>query len=206
MPFIGKVLRQVEPFIDKMVITLSKKSNDGTEGEILKMVKEFPTKIDLFYEDVKSLSDLTIERNKQVQHSDSEWILILDDDDYWEKDQLQKCLEELPDNRTLACAVNPYQLLDKETYNNAWKGKWFSKFMRKTPDLHFTYSWPKELPVSNNEILHWKYCQKIKFLPYKFYHLSYLKPGSWRNTELVGKEFKKDNLRPKKLPKPVDFL
>ena len=207
MPFIGKVLEQVVPLMDKMVITLSEKSSDGTKDEILKISTKYPNKIILLYENVETRSLLTGERNRQLQNSDSEWVMILDDDDYWEIDQLEKCLAELPkDQEILACAVNPIQLLDKETFNSWRDGKrWFSKFLRKTPDLHFINPWPRDMPI-NGEILHWKYSKKIKYLSYRFYHLSDLKTGSFRKIEDWSKKFNRDNLRPKKLANPVNFL
>lgn len=206
MPFIGKVLEQAAPLMDKMVITLSEKSNDGTKDEILKIIKKYPDKITLLYENVNSPTELTAERNKQLQYSNSDWILILDDDDYWETDQLKGCLAELPeDPEILACAVNPIQLLDRETYNNKWEGKkWFSKFMRKCPELHYIRPWPRDLPI-NGKILHWKYCDKIKNLPYRFYHLTNLKNSSFRK-EGWAKWFNRENIRPMKLSKPIDFL
>ncbi len=208
MPFIGKVLEQVAPLVDKMVITLSEKSNDGTKDKILNILASYPEKIVLLYENVASRSLLTAERNRQLEYSNYEWVMLLDDDDYWEREQLEKCIAELPkDPKILACAVNPYQLLDKETHNNFWKRKWFSKFLRKTPRLHFIHPFPRDLPASDNEILYHKTSKNVIFLPYKFYHLSELKSNSFRKLGDWSKEFdNRDNLRPKKLPKPVDFL
>lgn len=206
MPFIGKVLEQVAPLMDKMIITLSEKSNDGTKEEILKLIGKYPQKIILFYENVASPADLTAERNKQLNHSDSEWVLTLDDDDYWETEQLKKCIDNLPENSDiLACAVNPIQLLNREMQNVAWNSKWFSKFLRKTPDLHFINPWPRDVP-KNGEILHWKFTKKVLHLPYRFYHLSEVKNYSFRKKESWAERFNKDKVVPEKLSNPVDFL
>lgn len=207
MPYIGKVLEQVEPFMDMMIITLSEKSNDGTKDVIIDFIKKHPNKIILFSEDVKSQDYLTEERNKQLKYSDSEWILLLDDDDYWPTDQLEGCIKELPnDPDILACQVNPVQLLDKETCNAKWENKkWFPKFLRKDPSLHFVYPWPRDMPV-NGTIIHWKYCDKIKNLPYRFYHLANVKDYSFRKKEEWAKWYNRENIRPLKLDKPVDFL
>lgn len=207
MPFIGKVLEQAAPLMDKMIITLSEKSNDGTKDEILKILAKYPEKLILLYENVSSPADLTAERNKQLQYSDSEWVLTLDDDDYWETEQLKKCIDNLPEYPDiLACAVNPIQLLDKENCNSKWEGKkWFSKFLRKTPDLHFVYPWPRDVP-KNGEILHWKFSKKVLHLPYRFYHLSEIKDYSFRKKESWAERFNRDKIVPGKLLNPVNFL
>lgn len=185
MPFIEKVLKQVEPFMEKMVITLSEKSNDGTAAIVHRFKQEHPQKVILLTENVKEPAQLTEERNKQLVHSPSDWILFLDDDDYWPVSQLQKCLKFLDkDKDTLAYAVSSYHLLDTEHCDYRSLFKFYSKFLRNTEGLHYLRTWPRDMPADKNEIfLHWESHPKVKILPYKFYHLMELKNHSFRKHE-----------------------
>lgn len=203
MPFIGKVLEQVAPFMEQMIITLSAKSSDGTFEELKRIKAKYPDKIVWDFENVSSPGELTDIRNQQVQKTKSDWILFLDDDDYWSSDQLELCLSELDkDPNILAYSVNPYQLTDWEHYDTSWNGKSFSKFLRKE-GLRFVYPWPRDMPADKNgKLLYWKTNPQVKCLPYKFYHLSYLKPDSFRKENWAG-SFRFKYGRTEKLEKPL---
>ena len=201
MPFIRNILEQVEPYMDEMVITLSESSDRRTVDKVLDFTRHCP-KVILLWETTKAKSELTNERNRQVRHSSGDWILFLDDDDYWTRDQLELCLEELDkDSDMLAYSVNPYQLINFKYYDISWQDKSFSKFLRRDK-LRFHKPWPKDIPIDeNNSSLHWKTHPKVQQLPYRFYHLSYLKEKSFRNQE--GFEKYKDNIGNKReLDKP----
>jgi len=141
-------------------------------------------KIILLYEDVSDVSKLTEERNKQLKHTTTDWVLFLDDDDYWPRDQLELCLNELgKEEDILAYSVTPYQLLDEWHYDTSWEKRSFSKFLKKE-GLSFTKPWPKDLPINQGKFLHWKkHPDLVKKLPYRFFHLSNLKYWSFRNQD-----------------------
>jgi glycosyltransferase involved in cell wall biosynthesis len=203
MPFIGKILEQVEPFVDEMIITVSEKSTDGTVLEIETLRQKHPDKVFVDTENVVSPKYLTDVRNNQVKKSHGDWILILDDDDYWTPDQLQFCISELDKDPSVLCyAVNPYQLIDFENHDTSWSKKYFSKFLRRD-GLRFKYPWPRELPIDSNGVnLYWKDNPAVKKLPYRLYHLSYLKSGSFRKEEW-GKKYEDKVGLSSKLPQKV---
>ena len=200
MPFIGKVLRQVAPYMDEMIIAISRKSDDGTIKEINEALKDHMDKVTIIWEDVSKPAELTEVENEMVKISKSEWILFLSDDDYWPVDQLSLCLDELDkDDNILAYSVNPYQLIDFEHYDYSWRNKSFSKFLRRK-GLRFIKNWPRELAADeNNKALYWRKHPQVKCLPYKFYHLSYIKNHSFR-TEDWATSFKQTLGNPMKLP------
>ena len=203
-PFIGKVLNQVAPYMDRMIIHLSCKSTDRTLDDIRRIVGQNPGKVKLRFENVKKPGELTEIRKEQVKETTTKWILFLDDDDYWPHDQLELCLKELgKDEETLAYSVNPYQLVDMEHYDHGWRKKSFSKFLRKE-GLTYIKPWPKDLPADKDEKpLYWKTHPKVKTLPYKFYHLSYLKDGSFREEDWASSKYGYKNRIP--TPKPLGF-
>ncbi len=204
MPFIGKVLEQVAPYMHQMVITISESSGDGTIEEILKFSERHPGKVLLSFEAVNHPSKLTGVRDMQVQMSTGDWILFLDDDDYWTHEELEKCIAELEKDPTmLAYSVNPYQLIDTGHYDYSWRKRSFSKWIKNVEGLHYVFPWPRDLPADKEgNPLYWKTHPRVKRLPYKFYHLSYLKGGSFRK-EGWASEFKLQIGRPIPLPKPA---
>ena len=203
MPFIGKVLEQVQPYMSQMLITISNKSTDGTWDEIQKIKMKYPKKVDIDIEDVRSPGELTEEENKMLRKSTGDWILFLSDDDYWPQDQLKLCIGELDKNPDiLAYSVNPYQLIDWGHYDNSWRNKSFSKFFRREGSQYIR-PWPRDLIADKNgKPLYWKTHSFVKVLPYKFYHLSYMKGHSFR-TEEWANEFRQKIGEPMKLKKPL---
>jgi len=202
MPFIGRVLRQIAPYMEKMIVHYSVKSDDKTLDELMKVYHEVCPKMIITREDVELPAQLTEIRNEQVKMTESDWILFLDDDDYWPRDQLQLCLNELDiDEEVLAYSVIPYQLVDKLHYDYSWRKRSFSKFLRRK-DLRYIKPWPRDLPADkDNSPLYHKTHPQVKSLSYKYFHLSHLKNGSFRKEEWA-KKFIDKNIHPIQFDNP----
>ena len=200
MPFIGKVLRQVAPFMDEVLIVASHKSDNATLEAIYKVQKEFPDKVRIDFENVSNVGELTEIRTAMAKATNADWILFLDDDDYWKEEDLKSCLKEIEmaDDYTYAFAVNPYQLIDFDHYDISWRNRWFSKFLRND-GLYFAKPFPRDLPMDKwGNPLYWRKNDRVKKLPFRFYHLSYLKYDSFRN-DWGKKEFAFKFGEPKRL-------
>lgn len=204
MPYIGKVLEQVAPYMEKMIVHLSVKSDDGTVEELKRIYDLFPNKLIIYPENVSKPGDLTAVRNEQVSKTNSDWILFLDDDDYWPKDQLELCLAELDkDKEVLSYSVNPYQLIDFKTHDKSWEGKkFFAKFLRKR-GLRYIGDWPKDMPCDEwGKMVYWKTHPQARTLPYRFYHLALIKGHSFRSEEWANNYIYKQG-QAVKLDKPL---
>ncbi|MBI4136941.1 glycosyltransferase [Candidatus Roizmanbacteria bacterium] len=191
MPFIGKVLRQAAPLMNKMFISVSAASDDGTLREVMEFIGENPGKVEFMEDGYTVPGQLTQLRQFQVDRTKQDWILFLDDDDYWPTDQLELCLKELEkDDTTLAYSVSPYQVIDNWHYDASWYNKSFSKFLKKTDGLHYRGDWPRDLPCDDTgKPLYWKTHKQVKTLPYKFYHLALLKNHSFRHEDWAKKKY-----------------
>lgn len=206
MPFIGKVLNQVAPYMDKMFISVSEFSTDETLSEVEKFIDEHPTTLVEFMRDsYDNPSDLTKLRNFQVERTMQDWILFLDDDDYWPHDQLEFCLKELDkDEDVLAYSVSPWQLVDFYHYDWMWRYKSYSKFLRNR-NMRYKGDWPMDLPCDENgNALYWKTHPAVKRLPYRYYHLARLKNWSFRN-EGWADYHKFNDAIPVELPQPFSL-
>lgn len=179
-PFIDLVLRQAEPFMSQMIITVSEKSQDGTMDLVRRFQNDFSEKVIILTENVSEPSWLTTERQRQVDLvPKGEIVLFLDDDDFWPTESL-KDLVKLDFEDADAYCFAPYQMIDKDTFDLSWKNKWFTKLF-KNDDINYRHPWPRDLIYKGNDVLYWKKNQRVKKTPIKFFHLSYLKKYSFRN-------------------------
>lgn len=180
MPFIDIVLRQVEPYMTRMLITISEKSDDGTLEVVNNFEKEFGHKVRLMFENVDDPSKLTLERQKMVDITSEDWILFLDDDDYWPKESMEEMIKLLKEDVD-AYAVSPVQVLNQQFYDKHWyEHKFFTKWFRNK-DIHYTNPWPKDNILMGDKELYWKKNLRTKRLYGKYFHLSNIKNNSFRN-------------------------
>ena len=180
MPFIGLVIRQVIPYVNRCLITISRQSTDGTIHAVKKLQQQFPQTVFIEWEDVSSPAELTHERQKQVANTFEDWILFLDDDDYWMHDELSFIKRLCLDADVDAYAFNPYQIIDKEYYDDSWRNKWFTKLFRNKPGLHYEKPWPRDLIYLEKKELYWRTNKRVVKSPYRYIHLPLLKGYSFR--------------------------
>lgn len=183
MPFIGLVLRQIEPFMDRMLIDVSEKSTDGTLEEVERFAKEYGDKVVITIEREKTFEDVVNARNRQISDTKTEWSMLLDDDDFWCHDDLKKVLDYIDEygKDYNGFSVSPYQMIDFKTYDVSWLGKrQFSKFLKIQDGLHYKGGFPLEIPYLKNLSLYHKHNPKTKCIHFHFYHLALMKYNSFR--------------------------
>lgn len=206
-PFIGLVLKQVLPFVDRMVVTISEKSSDGTVEEVCGLAKG-SEKIVILRENVSNLGELTGVRQNQITMSkEADWIFFLDDDDFWPQDSLESCIQAMKQagDDVDAFSVNPHQVLSKDFEDANWiNRKYFTKFFRNI-DINYRHPWPRDLIYKGDELLYHKSNPRDKILPFKFWHLAAVKGYSFRKNDLKsfndleGKLVKLDAELPKEI-------
>ncbi len=185
-PFIGPVLEQVIPFVDRCLVTISVKSNDGTRRVITNLQKKYPGKIALMTENVSKPKNLTKERQKQLDMTTEDWILFLDDDDFWFPEDIEWIKSEM-EKDVDGFSTNPYQVIDYEHYDHNWKHKFFLKWFRNQPGLNYRKSWPRDILFLNDKALYWKTNPRIVKHLARYLHLSYVKDHSFRNEDWAKK-------------------
>ena len=183
MPFIGLVLRQVEPFMERMLIDVSEKSTDGTLEEVERFKKEYGDKVVINIEREKKSKYVTNARNRQINDTKTDWCMVLDDDDYWCNDDLKKVLDYIDEHEDEydVFSVSTYQMIDFKTYDASWLGKrQFSKFLKVKDGLHYKGGFPLETPYFKDLSLYHKHNPRNKRIPFHFYHLALMKYNSFR--------------------------
>ena len=197
MPFIGLVLEQVAPYMDRMLVTVSSKSSDETLGVIKEVQLRYP-KIEVAFERTMSPEKLTKERQKMLDKTTEDWVLFLDDDDYWPSKSLESIISILGEDVD-AYAVNPVQVVDKYFQDFNWRTKFFTKFFKNQEGVHYRKPWPRDQIYKNDEWLFWKKNTRVRKLGYRFIHLSNLKNHSFRD-EAWAKKFKATMPNPRPIP------
>ena len=184
MPFIDLVLRQVEPFVDEMIITQSLKSTDRTSKVIERFEKQFPVKTKVYFEDVEEPGMLTNVREQQLKVSNSDWILFLDDDDYWPTSSLEQIVELIKKDEDVdGYSFTPLQVVDDKYHDKSWAHKGFTKLFRNRSGVHYERNWPRDLIFKYEQPLYWKANPRVKSVKIPFFHLSYIKGGSFREED-----------------------
>lgn len=179
MPFIIPILEQVAPYIDKYFIALSEFSDDGTIEALQNW--NAPKPVEFMMEGSKPKA-LTKIRQFQVDRTTQDWILFLDDDDWWIPEKLEHALK-IAESGVDAVAVSPYQILDKEHYDSWWgEKKWFTKLF-KNEDINYRGDWPKDMIYKGDKMLYHKTYPYMGKVPYGYFHLSEVKPYSFRHAD-----------------------
>lgn len=186
MPFIDMAVRNAQPYMNKMFITVSEKSNDGTWKAMKKFQKEFPVKVHLDTENVSDPSELTEIRQRQLDMSDEGWIMFLDADDIWFPEELNQIKNHYikPRYQTKeldGLSVSPYQVVTEHYHDDSWRKKSFTKFFRKQKGVHYRHPWPRDLIYKDDELLYWKKNKKVPHIPVRFFHVSNLMKWRFRD-------------------------
>jgi len=180
-PFTKLIFRQVLPFVDKALITVSQKSNDGTLTSLDILQKEFPNKMVIDTENVSHPSELTKERQKQLSKTpNNAWVLFLDADDYWPISQLE-LIKELLNEDVDGLSVNPFQIVNQDYHDISWNRKYFLKWFINQKGVHYEKPWPRDLIFKGKEFLYWKVNPRVPKVNARYFHLSNLMSWKFRD-------------------------
>jgi len=175
--FIEKVLRQVVKLADEILIA-DMGSTDGT----MRIAEQFPVQIFLL-EDKRPDEA----RNFLLKMSRGDWIWIVDGDEVWpdeELEKLRKLPEEYPDKIAFAFTFRHFLPSGNEARHKARPIRLF----RRTPDIRWAGIFPNEILVDDKgKVITQaganipRQEQDIKFIPdIKFEHYGGIKKSQWR--------------------------
>lgn len=200
MPFIVPVIQNVFPYIDHFLITISEKSNDGTREALEDLQRQYPEKVEIFTENVAIARDLTKERQKMVERTTDDWIMVLDDDDWWPQASMEAVVSVLREAKDVDgfCMLG-IQVLDENNSDYNWRKSYLTKFIRNQEGLWWRKPWPKDLPYWGDVPISLRWDEKAYKLPFPFLHLSEIKPHSFRNELLL--KYKTAPLKTMPIPK-----
>lgn len=175
-------LLSVKDLVSEMLV-FDDKSSDKTL-EIIKTIKD--KKIKVTTGDLRSPSDLTAKRNEMLNKTRTDWFLLLDGDEVWDRDCFGKLLDFLEDcdEKIYGVVVNirncigdiyhylpenagNYQLLGR-------KGHLTIRAYRKLPGFSWVGNYPLEAYVDYNGVPISDQPKCLKYLDVYYWHMTHL--------------------------------
>lgn len=199
-PFIKQVLEQVAPWMQTCRVTVSVKADKQTLYDLMSLKTKYPDKFIISTENVPCPSELTKERQKMLDATTEDWVLFLDDDDYWPKESLRNMMLLLSENEDVdAYASHPFQLLPDFQFDWSWRFRYFTKWFKNGPDVHFDCPWPKDNIYKGTNRLYWRKNRRVRRTKIPFFHLSMMKDHSFRGEDWAS-HFAFNGYTPSPLP------
>lgn len=184
--FIKYALLSVLRFVDQILVY-----DTGSGDKTLEIIARLKSnKIILKKYDHVDREKLVYLRNQQIKETKTPWIMILDGDEIWPENNLQKMLSACRQAKskiqglvckTRNCVGDIYHYLpeNKGRYRiGSWTGHLNIRFLKKTPDLQVLGRYPQEsynyagISIQNQ-------LDKLEFVDTWYLHATHLKRSNW---------------------------
>lgn len=194
--FVWFAIESIINFVDKAII-YDTGSTDSTVEIINDLKKKYPEKI-IFSEegkaDGKRFSTL---RQKMLDQSDCDWIIVLDGDEIWPRSSIEKLTTLIKnEGQKLNAIYVPFYNLVGDVYHfqKETKGKYniqgkeghlsVRAINKKIPGLHIAQEYPHEgfFTRDNKPI---QELQRLQFLESKYFHASILKRSNLDRQRII---------------------
>lgn len=141
-------------------------------------------------------------RNQQIQATKTPWFIILDGDEIWPKENLEKLIQAINQakpttlalvNRTRNCIKDlDHYLPDSAGHYQIgpWRGHLNIRAIKNTPQLTVAGQYPKEAYLINQTPLQ-NQPENLEFVDTWYYHTTHLKRTSWWHSLKVIDRLKK---------------
>lgn len=211
--FIWFSIKSVIDYLDKILIW-----DTGSKDDTVKIIKllqqEYPKKV--IFEEVGDVdvAGLTKKRQQMLDQTKSDWLLLVDGDEVWWKDSLEKTIDIIQNEKIYAVVTPIYNLIgdiyhyQEESAGDykilGRKGHFNIRFINRTiPGLHLENDYPLEGYYDNQNRLIQNIEEKLKFIDGPLMHFSHLQRSSLSSDKKmtlhrnkvkyeIGKRFDKD--------------
>jgi glycosyltransferase involved in cell wall biosynthesis len=205
--FLESCLRQVIPYVNRILIAVDSRSSDKTEEIVRKLVDEFPLKVFAEFPiigDEDWMRDLGEIQNRQLKMTTEKWVWSLDGDEYYPTESLEQLRNKLNEDVVGddGYAFYFWYLIDKKHFirrkqfmgylERIWRNKDTLIWRRYSPeDKSFYHLYDEKCQ------LHFRKTTRIKKIwEVQYIHFSRLKNWSWRkdsgNTTLPRSHYIKE--------------
>lgn len=196
--FIRYALLSVLDFAEKLLIW-DTNSTDKTV-EIIQSIKS--KKIDFRQCGEVDRKGLVALRNEQINLTKTPWFLVLDGDEIWPKENLERLIKAMEYankktvalvNKTRNCVGDIYHYLPEEKGRyqiGPWRGHLNIRAIRKLPGLSVEGCYPLETYILDGVPVQ-KLVSRLQFVDTWYLHTTHLKRSSWQHQLRVIDRIKK---------------
>ncbi len=215
--FVWFAVMSIIDYVDKVII-YDTGSTDSTVNIIKEIKKKYPEKIE--FKEIGRVIELsyTKMRQKMLDESDGDWIIILDGDEIWFEDSVKTLISEINSNKNdFEGFIVPFYnaVGDIFHYQQESAGKYhllgrtghltIKVISKKIPQLHWDLPYPHEGLFNNNGRLIQDAC-RLKFINAPFLHASLLERSSSKKIRKekleIGLKFPDDFCYPEVFSRP----
>lgn len=203
-PYIAKVLLSVLPYVDRVLVYLDDSCTDDTRVTLRELYSTHKNLEVKLFEHPDNMGDLTKIRNQMLEESTEDWVWIIDDDEVYPKEMVDKVLNALKTSSAYdLLAVRGWFLVGNGMHHRARSKAWIPRIVRREGAV-WKRAFSGEMLFNGKKRL-WKSEKMRKLSDIWYYHYSYLKPYSWRDERGIGyPEY--DSSHPEVLPIPPKFI
>jgi len=199
--WIWYALLSVLDYVDEIMVW-----DTGSTDDTVALVQSIKSpKIKLKQITVKTPEDHTAARQKMLQETDSDWIMILDGDEVWWSESLKSCVREIKDNPDVSAIISPfinvvgdifhYQSSASNHYQiGDYHGSYNLRFInRRIPGLHVGNPHGRQEYRNNLEVPLQKFPQsQLHFVDKPYLHTTHLQRSVTRQKDIstLKRDFK----------------
>ena len=181
--FIEPCIRQVVPYVNRILIGVDSRSSNGTKDIVDRLAKEFLNiYVEYFYLGENWQEDLVKVQNAQLKATTEEWIWSLDGDEYYPTYSIKRLIEHLNKDIYDGYAFKFWYLVDKEhIYNRKQFVGHLERIWRNKPTLYWKGKFPGT-HIHDGKLYMWfRKTERVRRLDdVEYIHFSRLKKSSWR--------------------------
>lgn len=193
-----KSLESVLPYLDKILVW-----DTGSTDKTVNLIQSIKSNKIFFKQcgpvDREGLVRL---RNEQIKATKTDWFLLVDGDEIWPKENLDKLIQAAKEarpetlalvNRTRNCIgdLNHYLPENQGHYRiGPWSGHLNIRAIRNLPGLTVAGSYPNEAYMFEGKKLQ-DQPEKLEFVDTWYYHTTHLKRAGWWHSLRVMDRLKK---------------
>ena len=176
--FVEPCLRQILPYVDRALVSVDLSSKDETIDILKRLEKEYKN-LELSYFLSDNLKGLTEERNRQLEKTTEDWFWIVDGDEYYLKEDIEKILSDL-DKKYICYEFSFWFPVSLTEHHYNYSRTFAPRIFRKEPEMKWKRAFPKETLHNKGLRIYSKTSPEIKRHNVRYIHFSHLKNWSWR--------------------------
>ena len=203
--FLEPCLRQVIPYVSRVLIAVDNRSIDNTKEIVERLSKEFDNVFPEYFDVGESWAyDLPRVLNSLLKKTTEKWVWSLDGDEYYTNDNIERLIERLKEDvpGEDAYAFKFWYLIDKKHILCAKQGIGIlERVFRNSPVLHWVGTFPGTHLHDDKQHLWYQKTERAKKFPeVEYVHFSLLKNKSWRKDAGLIHPIAEDDTRKLEVP------